>query len=318
MFSVNCLAFFSVATSERHWLALKHLISYLEAIIQDTLVIEADLSRIRRRSEYMAVAFGAKDFTWVINNFGCILGGSVPTLYSDNMAASKVAGNDGSRKKARHIEREFHIINELVVKKKFIISWVKSLDQLADVLTKNWGANKVEEFKMRIGSSYRVRSALITEAGHCQTCLMSLYTFAKSCSVAARIKEGQNNVHWAVVDVRDSDFIGGHIPGCHHVPSSTFGQKCPSLIEKLTDVKCVIFHCALSQQRGPQAAKLYAELREDKLEKGQLKSSLPFGVEARARQEAQEILILQGGFTKWVESFKDDPALVEGYDSRLW
>ncbi|MBW0481709.1 hypothetical protein O181_021424 [Austropuccinia psidii MF-1] len=188
MYATNCLAQFSMATIESHWLALKNLISYLAA------TIEADLGRSavemfvdsnwaskgsrsqhgyigmmwgvpvmwnsKRQScialstfqaEYMALAFEAKRFTWFIDNFACVLKYFVPTLYSDNMAAIKVENNEGSRNKAQHIEREFHVINEMVVKKKVVISWINSLDQLADIFTKNLAANKVEIFKDCIG-----------------------------------------------------------------------------------------------------------------------------------------------------------------------
>ncbi|KAA1113918.1 hypothetical protein PGTUg99_016198 [Puccinia graminis f. sp. tritici] len=147
---------------------------------------------------------------------------------------------------------------------------------------------------------------------------MGLYSFAPPRVIANRIKAGRLNKDWAVVDVRDSDFIGGHIPGCHHIPSENFHEKCKALIDELKDVKCVIFHCALSQQRGPTAAKLYAHRREDNLVSGSLKSLLPFGTEAQARGEAQEVMIVQGGFKEWAEEFKDDPALVEGYNPALW
>lgn len=147
---------------------------------------------------------------------------------------------------------------------------------------------------------------------------MSLYTFAPPSAVAQRIKDGRINQDWAVVDVRDSDYIGGHIPGCHHVPFATFNENVLRLIDELKDIKCVIFHCALSQQRGPTAAKLYANVREDKLMNGKLDSSLPFGDEARARGEAQEVIVVEGGFKRWIQEFKDDPSLVEGYISQFW
>ncbi|KNE96431.1 hypothetical protein PSTG_10262 [Puccinia striiformis f. sp. tritici PST-78] len=147
---------------------------------------------------------------------------------------------------------------------------------------------------------------------------MGLYSFATPRVIAARIKAGRVNKDWAVVDVRDSDYIGGHIPGCHHIPSSSFHEKCPGLINELKDVKCVIFHCALSQQRGPTAAKLYAHRREDKLTSGTLNSILPFGEEAHARGSSQEVIIIEGGFTNWVREFKDDERLVEGYNPAVW
>lgn len=66
----------------------------------------------------------------------------------------------------------------------------------------------------------------------------------------------------AVVDVRDADHIGGHISSSMHIPSSSLDYRIPELIRKLADKQIVVFHCALSQQRGPSAALRY--LREKK------------------------------------------------------
>ncbi|EGG11720.1 uncharacterized protein MELLADRAFT_102309 [Melampsora larici-populina 98AG31] len=147
---------------------------------------------------------------------------------------------------------------------------------------------------------------------------MSLYTYASPQVIAALIKSGTVNKDWAVVDVRDDDFLGGHIPGCHHVASIVFREECRSLIERLKDIPHVFFHCALSQQRGPSAANTYAVMREECLEKGLIKSSLPFGPEARCRDEAQQIIVLRGGFTEWAKQYRDDPELIEGLNPSMW
>jgi rhodanese-related sulfurtransferase len=60
----------------------------------------------------------------------------------------------------------------------------------------------------------------------------------------------------AVVDVRDDDHEGGHIKGCIHSPSTSFLSGVDQLREKLKDTPVVVFHCALSQVRGPKAARV--------------------------------------------------------------
>ena len=65
-----------------------------------------------------------------------------------------------------------------------------------------------------------------------------------------------------VIDVRDSDHVGGHIRGSTWVPSSSLDYKVPSLVRELRDKEVVVFHCALSQQRGPSAALRYLRERE--------------------------------------------------------
>lgn len=54
---------------------------------------------------------------------------------------------------------------------------------------------------------------------------------------------------YLVVDVRDSDFIGGNIVNCRHLPSNTFFDKLDALVRETKNMPQVIFHCALSQSR---------------------------------------------------------------------
>jgi len=108
---------------------------------------------------------------------------------------------------------------------------------------------------------------------------------------------------YLVVDVRDDDFIGGHIPNCRNEPSTTFSEKLDDLVRDAKDVPQVIFHCALSQSRGPTAARQYKkrrnQLREDD-------------------DTPQDVLILRGGFTDFQAKFKDDPELVENWSKDIW
>ncbi|MCJ1255493.1 hypothetical protein MMC24_003309 [Lignoscripta atroalba] len=67
---------------------------------------------------------------------------------------------------------------------------------------------------------------------------------------------------FAVIDVRDDDHVGGHIHTSTHVPSSTLDHKIPELVRTLADKEIVVFHCSLSQQRGPSAAGRYLRQRK--------------------------------------------------------
>lgn len=94
----------------------------------------------------------------------------------------------------------------------------------------------------------------------------------------------------AVIDVRDEDHVGGHIKGSQNIPSTTLDYRMPELVRTLKDKEKVVFHCALSQQRGPSAARMY--LRE------QNKSGSRVG-ESEDGASNQEVFILEGGFTQW-------------------
>ncbi|KDN45415.1 hypothetical protein RSAG8_05002, partial [Rhizoctonia solani AG-8 WAC10335] len=109
---------------------------------------------------------------------------------------------------------------------------------------------------------------------------------------------------YAVVDVRDDDFLGGNIVGCVRAPSSKYLTTVDDLVSKTKDVPKMIFHCALSQQRGPKAARIYAETRNNRLNPGETPT--------------QEIYVLRGGFTEFQRLFKGDPILVEKWRKEVW
>jgi rhodanese-related sulfurtransferase len=107
-----------------------------------------------------------------------------------------------------------------------------------------------------------------------------------------------------VVDVRDDDYAGGHVRGGIRAPSATLDHALPELARRLRGAHTVVFHCALSQQRGPAAALRYARERArmgfDRAAAGAAREGEG---EATAEEEAvkQEIFVLEGGFVKWQE-----------------
>ncbi|KAH8082000.1 Rhodanese-like protein [Cristinia sonorae] len=109
---------------------------------------------------------------------------------------------------------------------------------------------------------------------------------------------------YCVVDVRDDDRIGGHIKGSHNSPSSVFLDKVNELVEQTKDVPVVIFHCALSQVRGPKAARIYSETRDL--------------LQIDGKDSQHEVYILRGGFQDFQAKFRKDPELVEQWDAEIW
>ena len=114
----------------------------------------------------------------------------------------------------------------------------------------------------------------------------------------------------AVIDVRDDDHVGGHIRSSTHVPSATLDHRIPELVRKLAGKEVVVFHCALSQQRGPGAALRYIRERDTRLRKGEIEkravtpsldvkdsgANVPF-----PEPKEQQIFVLDKGFVGWQE-----------------
>ena len=124
-----------------------------------------------------------------------------------------------------------------------------------------------------------------------------------------------------VVDVRDDDFAGGNIKGAVNVPSHTFYDAVDNLVRETKDVKTLVFHCALSQVRGPKAARVYAESRQNMLQEEE--------------PDRPDVFILKDGFTQFQVKYKvcstsfaecknelkwlkDDSELIEGWDKDVW
>ncbi|KAJ2208935.1 Cdc25 phosphatase Ibp1 [Coemansia sp. RSA 521] len=103
---------------------------------------------------------------------------------------------------------------------------------------------------------------------------------------------------YLVVDVRDSDFAVGHIPGALNVPAHDMYAKAGSIIDTYSHVPLVVFHCMLSQQRGPKAARIYKETVD-----GRLKVSAP-----NDPLFAQSVRVLDRGFGGWSRMANDRQA----------
>ncbi|KAI9291046.1 Rhodanese-like protein, partial [Neoconidiobolus thromboides FSU 785] len=108
---------------------------------------------------------------------------------------------------------------------------------------------------------------------------------------------------YLIVDVRDNDYIGGHIKGSINMPSNEFRNEVQNFHSNNKGIKKIIFHCALSQVRGPKCATIYsnylASLNDD------------------LNQDSQ-IYILRGGFTSWQYLYGNNSELTEDYNSELW
>ncbi|SCU91403.1 LADA_0F09758g1_1 [Lachancea dasiensis] len=111
-----------------------------------------------------------------------------------------------------------------------------------------------------------------------------------------------------VVDVRGSDYIGGHIKDGWNYPYRQLRddvEKCNELRARLDEkrglgvINCV-FHCALSQQRGPSAAMKFLRTLED---------------EDLAHIR---IYVLRGGFNHWQSLYGENSEVTESYKADLW
>ncbi|GLT56689.1 hypothetical protein SLA2020_297150 [Shorea laevis] len=91
----------------------------------------------------------------------------------------------------------------------------------------------------------------------------------------------------AIIDVRDDErSYDGHIAGSLHYASGTFTDKISDLIQDVKGQDTLVFHCALSQVRGPTCARRFTSYLEEMKEDTGIKS----------------VLVLERGFNGWEAS----------------
>ncbi|KAJ1661826.1 Cdc25 phosphatase Ibp1 [Coemansia sp. RSA 1813] len=124
-----------------------------------------------------------------------------------------------------------------------------------------------------------------------------------------RNKDKTPGVDYVIVDVRDEDYKVGHIPGAINVPAHEMRASTTRLLKDYGAVPMIVFHCALSQVRGPKSARIYNEALAEALETAEPGSPL----------FSQSVYILTGGFTSWVYRFRNtEPELITEFSQQLW
>ena len=115
----------------------------------------------------------------------------------------------------------------------------------------------------------------------------------------------------AVIDVRDHDHVGGHIKSSTHVPSLSLDHRIPDIVRTMAGKDIVVFHCALSQQRGPAAALRYIRERESKMRNGKLnkENGLPgIGIRNGSAQKVSTPATTEQEVKEEIEKALDAPA----------
>ncbi|CAN6288885.1 unnamed protein product, partial [Urochloa humidicola] len=103
-------------------------------------------------------------------------------------------------------------------------------------------------------------------------------------SAAKLVSMARGNPRIAIIDVRDEErSYQAHIAGSHHFASGSFEARMPELARTASGKDTLVFHCALSQVRGPTCAKMFSDyLWETKEDSG-----------------IKNIMVLERGFNGW-------------------
>jgi len=164
---------------------------------------------------------------------------------------------------------------------------------------------------------------------------VSSLTHIHPTSLAPQILDPEQRSKLGVIDVRDSDHVGGNINGSTWIPLHQLDARMPELLRTMKDKEKVVFHCMLSQQRGPQAALMYARAKQRADEKALAEAAKAAeqedlsqkpnndgdDVPKKDTQETkpeQQVCVLEGGFGSWQARYGEDPRLTADYVADIW
>ncbi|XP_019179098.1 PREDICTED: uncharacterized protein LOC109174319 [Ipomoea nil] len=96
------------------------------------------VARSSTEAEYKALADVAAEVTWVVSllrELG-LHTGQPSTLWCDNLGATYLCANPVFHARTKHVEIDYHFVRDKVASGDFVVNFVSTKDQLADVFTK--------------------------------------------------------------------------------------------------------------------------------------------------------------------------------------
>jgi hypothetical protein len=106
---------------------------------------QATVSRSSAEAEYKSLSNATAEVMWVQSLLQelCVPSPPAVRLWSDNIGATYISTNPVFHAKTKHIEIDYHFVQEMVAKKLLFMS---SKDQLADGLTKPFTVQQLQQF----------------------------------------------------------------------------------------------------------------------------------------------------------------------------
>ncbi|XP_019173479.1 PREDICTED: uncharacterized protein LOC109169035 [Ipomoea nil] len=96
------------------------------------------VARSSTEAEYKALADVSAEVTWVVSllrELGMHSGQSA-TLWCDNLGATYLCANPVFHARTKHVEIDYHFVRDKVASGDFVVNYVSTTDQLADIFTK--------------------------------------------------------------------------------------------------------------------------------------------------------------------------------------
>ncbi|XP_019156970.1 PREDICTED: uncharacterized protein LOC109153570 [Ipomoea nil] len=113
------------------------------------------VARSCTEAEYKGLADVSAEVTWVISllhELG-LHSGTPATLWCDNLGATYLAANPVFHARTKHVEIDYHFVRDKVASGDFIVNFVATKDQLADIFS-----SSPNHFRLRVFRLYETSS----------------------------------------------------------------------------------------------------------------------------------------------------------------
>uniref|UniRef100_A0A2N9EWV2 Integrase catalytic domain-containing protein n=1 Tax=Fagus sylvatica TaxID=28930 RepID=A0A2N9EWV2_FAGSY len=150
---VGKLIYLTVTCFDITYVVLVMLIGLVVVLVTWRSKKQNVVARSSAEAEYRAMAHIASEMLWV-HSLLCDLGIDVPTpmqMFCDNQAAIFIANNPVFHERTKHIEVDYHFIRDLLTQKQIAIPYVRSDDQLDDILTKPLARAFFQRMSFKLG-----------------------------------------------------------------------------------------------------------------------------------------------------------------------
>jgi Reverse transcriptase (RNA-dependent DNA polymerase)/Integrase core domain/GAG-pre-integrase domain len=107
-------------------------------------------------SEYVGLSLAAKEAVWLrrlVGGIGIseIYNGEPVTIFADNQGSIKLAENDSTSKRTKHIDIRYHFTKNAILEGEITLKYCNTTEMVADMMTKPLGKVKLEAFSELAG-----------------------------------------------------------------------------------------------------------------------------------------------------------------------
>jgi len=115
---------------------------------------QSTVSASTAEAEYLALGSAAQELVWLSRVFAFVVGNghhSIPVMHVDNQGSIRMAKNDISGNRTKHIDIKHHMVRELLNDNQFELRYCPTAEMAADILTKPLQRVLLEKHSIGIG-----------------------------------------------------------------------------------------------------------------------------------------------------------------------